>query len=276
MEQLERVRTSGRRPSPHQCRRLDRGREDERPREHGRRRIRARFCAGKTVCGDQEVELGGEQDDVRHRHARQSERGSDGEDGTTSSTAGSFMVAERDECQRQHVPERDRRQDAGEALACEHERDAGRHADRGAGRLGERNRSGTRKSTRASEHSPGEMREARRGRSVARAAGGRSGRSGPGRRGPGGTPSWPPRRTVRPRCRRRGALTSWGSYRNRSCSRSAARLSGLPVTRESTQTTSHPSATSRSQRWDPRNPAPPVIRARSNVARRGRGRDGRG
>src|SRR3990172_532288 len=40
------------------------------------------------------------------------------------------------------------------------------------------------------------------------------------------------------------------------------RLSALPVSRESKQTTSHPLARSRSDRWEPRKPAPPVTTAR--------------
>ena len=43
-------------------------------------------------------------------------------------------------------------------------------------------------------------------------------------------------------------------------------LSVLPVTRLSTATTSYPSASSRSHRCDPRNPAPPVTNARAMSA----------
>src|SRR4029453_14768792 len=53
--------------------------------------------------------------------------------------------------------------------------------------------------------------------------------------------------------------------RNRAPTRSAT-LSGRPVRKLSMQMTSQPSASSRRHRWDPRNPAPPVIRARGTSA----------
>src|SRR5436189_129398 len=57
-------------------------------------------------------------------------------------------------------------------------------------------------------------------------------------------------------------LTSWRTNcRPRWCSR-WARLAGAPVIRLSMPTTVCPSASSRSQRWLPRNPAAPVTRRR--------------
>src|SRR6266851_2888144 len=61
-----------------------------------------------------------------------------------------------------------------------------------------------------------------------------------------------------------GSLTLCWTDSNDLLSRRCAMFLAVPVTRLSTQTTVHPSTSSRSQRCDPRKPAPPVTTARKS------------
>src|SRR5262245_54249960 len=58
------------------------------------------------------------------------------------------------------------------------------------------------------------------------------------------------------------SATLWRTKRKRFCSWRCAMLRTFPVRRLSIAMTSWPSARRRSQRWLPRNPAPPVTRTR--------------
>ena len=75
------------------------------------------------------------------------------------------------------------------------------------------------------------------------------------RRGRRGCRSRPPRH-------RAGRSRRGASARNAGCRADAATLSLVPVKKLSTQSTSCPSASSRSHRCEPRKPAPPVTRTR--------------
>src|SRR5579862_3745422 len=57
-------------------------------------------------------------------------------------------------------------------------------------------------------------------------------------------------------------LTSWRAKRNLGCGRRCPTLESLPVTRLSRQRISQPLSSLKSQRCEPRKPAPPVITAR--------------
>src|SRR6266540_671031 len=67
----------------------------------------------------------------------------------------------------------------------------------------------------------------------------------------------------------------WKVIRRARCVRASPRLARAPVDRSSTTSTSYPSASSRSTRFDPTNPAPPVTRTLTagSPSRSRRGRD---
>ena len=139
MEPAERICVAGRRRASHHEYRADHGHEQEHPREHGRCRVETGLDTRQSVLGEQEIQLGDEDDacDRRDRRAEPRERG----DGRRSGADPIVYLATkpvRSDAEGDRLGENDRDQDAGEARAQEHEQDSSRDAGGGACSEGDR------------------------------------------------------------------------------------------------------------------------------------------